>query len=332
MRLVVHIGMGKTGTTAIQGALAGAEGELVAQNARYLGMWFDLVDPRFAGHAGLEAFASATAGEQKAHAATFAKALKVIAKLDGTRLFLLSNEGLFGMGRRLAPFFKALCRRIDVTFVAYVRPVRAWLPSAFTQWGIRHKAYPGPIAGFGTVGRRLVGQYGGVRQWSSRFSGELTVRPFDKGMDVVEDFARTAGVALGAPGPRLLERPEPAETLLRALFNDRFEEPVLPERFSAAVMRGRAPRRVSEMAELCFGRGGMDEVVAERAELFDEIREITGLDLAAPLPAGEAPLDPEALRERLIDHLIEIVLQQSLRIERLERRMDAPPAEAEDGA
>lgn len=49
MKIVFHIGMGKTGTSSIQAALSQNAGELRKQGALYLGMWFDRLDPSYKG-------------------------------------------------------------------------------------------------------------------------------------------------------------------------------------------------------------------------------------------------------------------------------------------
>ena len=53
MRLILHVGMGKTGTSSIQKVLEANQAGLKAQKAHYLGMWFDFVDPRYHGIQGV---------------------------------------------------------------------------------------------------------------------------------------------------------------------------------------------------------------------------------------------------------------------------------------
>jgi len=48
-KLIVHIGMGKTGTTSIQRALRISTKELDSKGVKYLGMWFEFERDSFVG-------------------------------------------------------------------------------------------------------------------------------------------------------------------------------------------------------------------------------------------------------------------------------------------
>lgn len=324
MRIVFHVGMGKTGTSSIQQALSAGKAELAAQSVHYLGMWFNEVAPRFRGYAGLAAFAAEPADAQRRHAEAF---LAACASRPGgdTATFILSNEGLFGHASHLAPFFEALIGKAEVLFVLYVRPPRDWLPSAFTQWSIHHKQQQGPIEPFRVRARQLVGQYHGVVSWFDGFGPHLMVRRYDKTTDIVADFSSALGLTLPPPGERSLERREPAEVVLRALFNSRFDAPTLPERFENQIFNSRrlSVTPLEEVMALCFDYEEMDEIIAERRGLFQGIAQRTGLDLLASEGAPSPPPAADAVRERLIDYLIAITIEQSLRINRLERRVNA---------
>lgn len=324
MRIVFHVGMGKTGTSSIQQALSASEAELATQNVHYLGMWFNEVAPRFRGYAGLAAFAAEPAEAQRGHAGTFLNAC--LARPQGAEAtFILSNEGLFGHAGDLAPFFQALLEEAEVEFVLYVRPPRDWLPSAFTQWSIHHKQQKGPIEPFRVRARQLVSQYHGVVSWFDRFGDHLMVRRYDKTTDIVADFGSALGITLTPPAERSLERREPAEVVLRALFNSRFEAPTLPERFENQIFNSRrlGVTPLEEVMALCFDYEEMDEIIAERRGLFQGIAQRTGLDLMAAEGSPSPPPAADAVRERLIDYLIAITIEQSLRINRLERRVNA---------
>lgn len=325
MRIVFHVGMGKTGTSSIQQALAANKAALAARHAHYLGMWFNEIAPRFRGYAGLAAFAAEPAEAQQRHAEAF---LAACARHDPAEdaTFILSNEGLFGHSAHLAPFFQALIAVAQVRFIVYVRPPRDWLPSAFTQWSIYHKQQKGPIQPFHERARQLIGQYHGVSGWLDNFEPHLLIRRFDKTTDIVADFADALGLPLEPLQQRSLERSEPAEVVLRALYNGRFESPTLPERFDNQMFNTRrnAVTPLKQVMDLCFAYEEMDEIIGERRTLFDAIARRTGINLldeggvaSAPPPAADA------VRERLLDYVIAISIEQSLRINRLERRLEA---------
>lgn len=324
MRIVFHVGMGKTGTSSIQRTLAAHEAELAAQNAHYLGMWFDAVAPRFRGHEGLHAFAAENPAALAGHAETFLQHLERLSKRTGAELFIHSNEGLFGHSVRIEPFLKALMDRTEVKILAYVRPPRDWLPSAFTQWNIHHKQQQGPIQPFRERARTLVSQYDGVAPWLDRYGEAFEIRRFDKALDIVTDFAAAVGLTLPPTGQRFLERREPAEVVMRALFNDRFEAPMLPDRFDKMVInthRGFV-KDLETVMEICFDYDDIDTIIEEKRATFEAIEQRTGLDLLTPEP-GARTVDKAAVRERLLDYIVSITVEQSLRIHRLERRIAA---------
>ena len=321
MKLIVHIGMGKTGTSSIQKALRQNEARLAAQSVAYLGMWFTDIDPAFARQEGQRAFFAADADEMAGHARAFATALRRRHEDAGAERFILSNEGFFGRVAKLSPFLNALRGEMDVALIAYVRDPRSWLPSAYTQWGVRHKENTGPVQPFAERAATLVRQYRPLRTWHGDFCDILDVRAYEKGLNVVQDFAAATGIELDMDGKRYLERAEPAEVLLRALFNDRFEDAVMPERFASAVLpQGHvAPVSVAEMAQRCFDQSTLHDIVEENRPHFDYIRDELGIDLTS----GDAPQPPEpdveGLSRRLLDYLAEVTLTQAVRIHRLER-------------
>ena len=326
MKLVMHIGMGKTGTSSIQRALATNHERLAAQRAAYLGMWFDAIDPSFEGLMGQRHFAAGDAEQMHDRALTLRSILARRAASEGIETFLFSNEAIFPSVATMTPFLAALGESLDLRLVTYLRDPRSWLPSAYAQWGIRHKVEGGPIRPFPERARTLIENYEAIRAWVERFPDILVVRRFDKGTDVVADFAAVAGVALEAPGRRYLERDEPAETMLRAEFNSRYPGEVLPERFDRVVINtGRRPvPTVGEIADLCLRYDGIEEIVREKQDLFEFIRDTLGLDFldghATEEPAE--PPDAAALRSRVVDYLLQISLEQARRIHRLEAMVE----------
>lgn len=322
MQIIFHIGMGKTGTSSIQQSLVESKSALAAQKIRYLGMWFNEVDQAYRGFDGLVAFFADAAADPAGMALRFRDVCAALAERDGTETFIISNEGLFGHASAATPFMCALRALMDVSLVLYVRDPRAWLPSAYTQWGIRHKEQPGEVQPFEKRARKLVGQYGGVRIWREALADNLNVREHAKGLDVVQDFADVIGVPLNPPAERVLERAEDAEVLLRALFNNRFKDPVLPDRFSRVVLNNskRPTTDIGEMIERCFDMSALDDVLDGAGDDLSYLSDTLGFDFATSGDTPSAP-DADALRARLIDYLVEIMMQQSLRIQKLERQV-----------
>ncbi|MGB0925887.1 MAG: hypothetical protein ACPGVA_01675 [Pikeienuella sp.] len=322
MKIIFHIGMGKTGTSSIQHALSENRAALAAKSTHYFGMWFSELDPSYRGFDGQAAFLQAAATDPEGMADRFCQMCRQQAEKRGTETFILSNEGLFGHVSSFAPFVSALTTLMDVSLVMYVRDPRAWLPSAYTQWGIRHKEQPGEVQGFAERARVLIGQYSGVRLWNEAFPDHLIAREHAKGLDVVQDFANVIGIPLAPPKERVLERAEDAEILLRAVFNNRFKDPVLPERFSRVVLNtsNRPAADVGAMIERCFDMSSLDDVLKGASEDLAYLKDTLGMDFTS---TGEAPAPPDetAIKTRMVDYLVEITLQQSLRLQKLERQL-----------
>lgn len=322
MRIVFHIGMGKTGTSSIQYVLENNPEELAKQNAAYLGIWFDAIDPSFKGQEGFARFLAQKNEEMAASADKFHAYLVDRAAKDGIETFILSNEGLYEAGRQLNPFFSTLkLKGMSMSLVAYLPDPRAWLPSAYTQWAIRHKTNEGPIRDFPTAARHLIGRYEEFRFWQQEFGDALTVRPFETGSDVVQDFATTVGITLPPTNTRELERAEPADILLRAMFNSLFTDPVLPERFDRVVINSsNVPvPSLREMAARCFDYEDAEKIIVENRKLFEFIRDDIGIDLLGGEPrAMKSPGEAE-LQSRVTDYLVQVTFDQAQRIKRLER-------------
>ena len=322
MKLIMHIGMGKTGTSSIQKALSQSAGQLAAQDAEYLGLWFDMLGPDHAGRTGLPGVVRAAPDEMRDLATRFLGILRE----RGHETYVFSNEALFGHVGTLGPFLETLhaAADLEVRYLAYVRRPHDWLPSAFTQWNIRHKQQEGPLQPYGERARTLASTYDGLRRWHEKTGDRLTVRAFDKGTDVVADFAGVTGLEVAPLDTRALERSEPAETVLRGLFNDRFEPAVLPERFSQTLLKGGKAGQVpsiDRMIDLCFDHETTDEIVQENRAMFEEIETLTGLDLRLDEPTSTPRPDPDAVRRRILDYTVEIVMRQAVELKRLQREI-----------
>lgn len=322
MKLIFHIGMGKTGTSSIQQALRSNSAQLAQQKASYLGLWFDAIDPDYLGIEGQEKFFALDPAKMRLAADRFGAALLERSRNSSTETFLLSNENIFASGPVLDPFLRRLLENgIEVSLIAYLRNPVSWLPSAYTQWGVYHKTAPGPIKPYEARARELIGQYEGIRFWLDGYGDRLIVRQFEKGVDVVQDFGEAVGLSLQSLDARQLERSEPADILLRAMFNDRVPSPVLPERFNNVVVNtGKKPvPSLREMADRCFSTDCTEEIVAEKRELFEFIRDRLGMDFVdSPGERSSIP-DHAELQQRVIDYLVEITLDQARRLKRLER-------------
>lgn len=328
MEIIFHIGMGKTGTSSIQKALNDNADSLRTQGVDYLGMWFDLIDPTLRNDDLQRQFFASSADRLDAVVDQFLNALRQKQADSGISRFLLSNESLLQQHQALGPFIARLKHQMTVRVVVYARDPRDWLPSAYNQWFIYHKTSEGPIPPYAEGGRSLLKMYDDLRFWHQLFQDVLTVRPYSKTTNVTQDFADSLGIVMEVPSTRVLERVETSESLLRAIYNSQLPGKVMPDRFDCAFRRldfARSPS-IAALVRDSFTYGQTDEILAEQAALFEEIRDKLGLDLlSGPAPAQKT-VDLEEMRHRALEHVLQIVMQQADRITHLEqtvRRLEA---------
>lgn len=321
MDVILHIGMGKTGTSSIQHALFSNPDALRAQNTLYLGMWFDMIDPAFGEIPGQERFYHSSAAEMEGHAERFVAFLDRKQSEEGFDRFILSNEEIYGQIHQIAPFIAALKSRVNLRLVAYARDPREWLPSAYTQWSIFHKNYTGPVRSYGDLAKELVPVYSGFVQWGKLFRDILTIRPFVKSVNVVEDFCAALDLWMDIPAERSLERVDPSEGLLRAVYNTRLFENTLPSQFDTAfhgINLSQSPV-IADMVAGSFDYQGTDALVAGFSHIFDYIRDHLGVDLLQGPSPQQKTVDVEDMRHRTLEHLLHIVMHQADQIRKLEQ-------------
>lgn len=324
MKIVFHIGMGKTGTSTIQKGLAENAEALRAAGMGYLGMWFDLISPEYKGLGNQTKFYNLSSDQMAAAAETLLAKLRA-KEAEGLTTFIYSNESLAGKSEQLTPFLARLTDLgVEIRIIGYIRNPRDWLPSAYVQWGIRHKVDAGPIEPYARRARKLVTWYRGMRDWLALHGSLVEMRSYEAAEDVFTDFAKALGVTLRPPATRVLERGTAAEIALRALFNDNSAHPVLPEVFDRTVMAGaKTPVSAEDLIARHFDYSATDAVIAENAKLFDQIAKLGGFDPRASLSRSKPMPTAAGLRQELIDHLSVIVLAQAERITKLEAKVKA---------
>lgn len=330
MRLVLHVGMGKSGSTSIQHALRSHHGELASQGVEFLGMWLDGIDPTYRGFMQQEKLWALPEPDRREAGAKLAGFMADRRRETGVETFILSNESWSGQALGLRPIIdQVISAGICVSVIAFVRDPATWLPSAHVQWGVRNKMNKGAILHYEESARRLVKWYSGIIEWAEEMPDHFTAFSYDRSSDVVQAFATAAGVALGKPQRRMMERSEGAEILMRALFNHRFEEAELPTAFNeVAFSTAAAIPTLDSIAARCLDYSRTGAVIEDNADFFDAMAKKIGFDVRGTGGAPPAMADMTAVRERLLDCLIEMAFRQGLRIKAMEERLallDAPP-------
>ncbi|HSI50476.1 MAG TPA: hypothetical protein VLA61_19595 [Ideonella sp.] len=334
VRLILHAGCGKTGTTSIQATLAQARPALEAQGVWYLGLTLEHAPvvhhawQQFGGPPRLNALPHAQAVDEIHEILS----LTVDAALArGIHTLIWSSESLIDRPEKAIAAIQRLDpTQVDRHVLIYVRRHDAWAVSAYVQWGIRHKTYRGRLQHFALwVERR-----GGVRfhqkiqRFAEAFPDKLTLRNFDHAHNAVADFLAVCRIdASGITELRGNVTADDTELYLRALFNDQCHEPQFPMAFNKVIAR--AIRHDSSPDALLHHLLGADPLPAghEAQVQADRLRVNRWLAASHSPPlaeTGTTPAPPRVDRQRLLLALAALALDQGVRIQQLEARLAVP--------
>ncbi|MBV0891696.1 hypothetical protein KTN05_07495 [Paracoccus sp. Z118] len=331
-RIIFHVGMGKTGTTTIQAALAKSADALTETGHHYFGQWLGEIGPEFDQFDGFQRFLQQSPEQLQRHAETLLAAIDRIEAATGAQTFILSNEQYLENLTRLADFFRVIASKASLWVVIFVRSPEQWLPSAYVQWGVVHKTNPGPVRSFATKARELMRQYEYVRQWKEMLGTAVTIRAHDDKSDVLQEFASTIGLSLRLDQNRRQMRPSVSETILRAACNSTLSETVLPEVYNtirAKYMPAGVPVHLSQKISHIFDWSGIPEILAEHREIVSFIEHETGIDVGQNMPVPPA-YDAAQLSDELLGAMISIVSGQAHEIRDLRTSVDMLKRELSD--
>ncbi|WP_145962911.1 polysaccharide biosynthesis protein [Mangrovicoccus ximenensis] len=325
MEAIFHVGMGKTGTSSIQAVLDANEEHLARLGVQYLGLWFKILSPAFQGYDGQDRFFASSPEEMQQHAVNYHAALKELADNTGNDRFIISNESIYGYPLQFSPFLAQLKTMCDVKVVIYARDPHSWLPSAYNQWALYHKTMPGKIPTYRDATKAMIATYSGLRAWAREHRDLVELRHFKRGMEVVSDFSDLLGLYLPPPEKNTLERKDPAENVLRAVFNGLHEGPVLPVEFDRvmAALDLTASPDLQTLSDDLFDYSNTDDIIDGQSVLFDQIAEIYGTDIRKDARKAHKIPDVAELRNRMIEHLVTLSLSQAQRITELETSVSA---------
>ncbi|MBE3637439.1 hypothetical protein [Mangrovicoccus algicola] len=325
VQVLFHIGMGKTGTTSIQAALDQSDAALQKSSCSYLGMWMDFLGREFSGPGGFANFLALDPKLKIRQAEKFYEYLLTESKRGATEKFIISNEGFLTRLNKMKPFFKRLEQLVELRLVAYARPVKSWLPSACSQWGVLHKTNSGPIENLHVAGERMISQYSVINDWDRLFGKSFCLRQFDSGKDILEDFSQVIGVKISAGAKKRQVRLPVAEQMLRASFNNQVQGISLPKDFDE-IIKGRRggdlPSGLEEKFEFLFDYSSLAPVIEKHKSEIQAIEKKFGLDLMS----GSLP-EMHEYREReiinfIVGNLMDIVSSHALEIERLKAKIE----------
>ena len=243
MKFTVHIGLGKTGTSAIQFALLEHKGNLTVGKKGMDRLWPILPDGNRMNREWLVS----------QHTAEKTKVLYDIivshSKKTGCDHVFWSNEEICNCREAVELFddLSSWSPDLDVQIILYVREPGRWLKSAWDQWGLRHKVFEGKIFRRppepGQVNlppmsfRRWFLQWGSQAYNSWKWWRRIAdIRQYKEGENVIDDFCEVTGLDL--PRIRAYETPPSSEVLSRAIYNNTYLDPVTPHKFDPYAQYG----------------------------------------------------------------------------------------------
>lgn len=329
--LFVHIGDGKTGTSAIQKMLRSEAGMLSEENVEYLGLMLEFAELKkyeWQRDTRIEAFHALPRERASAEMAEVLEGSIALARQRGRRALVLSNETLLGRnGAAIDALGRVQASGVEIHPIVYVRRHDAWARSAYAQWGLRHKTYDGPIKSFEEWREtRRFALYPKLQPWLDAFGNAVSVRNFDAISDVAADFLEIIGVdSTRSIGVRANETPLPEELALRALFNHQQPTPSAPVRFNKLLGSADVDFRISLghwLSEKLPTSGQLRDISLAYEQDRNSIN--TALEACGQPPLSTSALVHEGIeldQEVLVSALFQLIVRQAQRLEAVEQRL-----------
>lgn len=192
MKIIIHAGAGKTGSTSIQNALNRFNTLLKENGIFYAGYMFENLEPHnfiWQSKRGLQYLHSMQEDEfVKQLCSVFDRAISS-ARENQYNTIIWSNEALFDRPFLLKKVINNLSAYHDYTIVAYVRRHDKWLESAYKQFSIYGKTYEGKVQTFKEWSQNHKMGFSKTLNNLNDIEGiNLSVRNLDGVKNVVTDF------------------------------------------------------------------------------------------------------------------------------------------------
>lgn len=347
-RCIIHVGAGKTGSSSIQSLLSSSKDEMKSQGFAYLGrmleVYVDLQDlPRdsWQFNSGWPAWLASKGAATEAFVLRLHEQLDRLEK-EGLHTVIISNEGLLDHVSAFRLIVKALAMRgIEVDILAVLRRHYEWAFSAYLQWGIRHKTFPGRTLSFRQWVSRRKPQFGkSLVAWRDCPGvSRLKLINYSAVPDVIPVFLDRIQLQLpySRKKTRVNEAASAMEAFLLAIYNDHREGCVLPRETMGVlsrlksqdhVMRHDSNHNWSETSEedihhvieLCrHDLNAVNELLRANGQpVFpDENKQMPSL----PLSLTSLSLKPERCQEELLASMLSIIVSMDQQLQSQERQL-----------
>lgn len=331
MRLILHIGAGKTGTSSIQTTLRKNQELLNKQGFKFLGLMCEFAYKK-------EYIWQKSSQSQVFHKLDIKEAITQTldilenefneAKKRDINSLIWSNESFFDQNQTIIEIAKELKNRnIEIEIIAYIREYNSWIQSAYFQWGIKHKTYKNKILPFSIWSKRKhnISFAKQIKQYSLIFNKKVTIRNFETKKDVVEDFLGLLNI--NQKDFKVIQTNEKLtneELFLRAMFNDYIEDKALPTIFEETLLKIKNNLTPKEyLSSLFADKNNLEEINIKVKEDREELNNLLLKQNEKALLEKDIKLkDSNINNEKLLMHLTQIVIEQSLKIKELEKRID----------
>lgn len=338
IRMIMHIGTGKTGSTAIQKHFRLHRSELVKQGCFYWGLNLEHAptkkkrDWQKPGGVGLlQRMGIDEATEQLSNALT-----EAITHMPDNCTVIWSNESIYEMPFVYQPVIRSVLSRenINISLVAYARSIPSFILSAYKQWGIKHKTNRGPIMPFGNwveASKKFLAYPTQLKQWDEEFSTCFKVFNYDQVDDVVCHFIKNYDLPLegleGGATQRQYSTPDDIILSIYALYNNQFNGTVLPNKISRLIAKNKLTTlnfRLTPVSSIYPAREEINQYSSFIHEQTSEINKILVRNDQPQLNESLDSINPTKPAEDqiitgVLSALLGIIINQDDRIDQLER-------------
>ncbi len=329
MKLIFHIGAGKTGSTSIQRTLKENDAVLKEKGVWYLGLMLENSENKLfewqQASSVVPEFHRLSNDEAQRQLLTVLRPVVKEAQEKNIHTLVWSNESFLGGKHNFIGALQELQKEgIKIEILIYVREYASWTRSAYIQWGIKHKTYKGNLQTFREWSEKHTPSfYRQMKNLLEIMPESVFVRNMSAVEDVVVDFLDFANIESSSIKVlRDNDSPKNEELLLRALFNSNYQSEVLPQRFNNILGRDipflQTPEKFLE--SLMPTSDDLNNILLHTIEDQEQLNQKL-------LEQGQAQLEGKAVSrksteintDKLVLALADIVMQQSRRIDKLER-------------
>lgn len=296
VKLIVHIGHGKTGSSSIQKTLKNGMAALDSAQIRYLGLMLEHacsgVQADWQKEPGSDRFFDNTPVSQaQAELSTILDAEFQELTRRNYALAIWSNEWIMERPEKVLPVLKSLSdQNVDIEIQAYLRRHDKWTVSAYTQWGLRHKTYEGPVIPFkdwvARRGKKFARYYETLLPWLDAFGDRLRIMNFDAAGDVAEHFLRVNGIS-GIPVLSDNVSPPPATIMASAVYNSAKTDKVRTAPFDRITKLVTAfdetGREIPPLDQLMPDADILRTFIAERSDDIEKVNALLAASNEPPL-------------------------------------------------